>query len=517
MQKQKKDLIIAYDLGTGGIKASLFDLDGNSCCDTFSQYDVVYTGSDFHEQAPDVWFDGICSATQLLLQKCGAAPSSIVALSISGHSLGVVPVDSSGRLLRRMTPIWSDTRSKKQTEAFFEKVPYANWYIKTGNGFPAECYSVFKIMWYRDNEPELYANTYKILGSKDYCNFRLTGVMATDHSYASGSGVYDLLKNDYDEDYIRASGVRRDLLPNILRSHDVIGTLTSQAAEKLGLTTAVKVVAGGVDNSCMAMGARGIENGRAYISLGSSSWIAVVSDKPLVDAQKKPFVFAHVIDGMYASATSIFAAGSSLRWVRDVLCPDLVEKEKDGLIPDAYIAMNELAAQSPIGAGGLQFNPSLAGGAMIEQSKNIVGAFVGLQLSHTRSDIVRAAQEGITYNLWYAMTVLESCGITIPELLMVGGGAKSPFWRQMFADIFGMKMIKTNVDQNAASLGAAALAAYGLGFWSDYTPIDKVHKPESTEQPNHENTARYRQHYALSRYIAGWLAQTGDKIDSGRL
>ncbi len=513
---QNKEMIIAYDLGTGGIKASLFDLDGHSYCDTFSQYDVVYTGSDFHEQSPDVWYEGICSTTQLLLQKSGVNPQSVVALSISGHSLGVVPVDKNGRLLRSMTPIWSDTRSKQQTKAFFEKIDYAEWYTKTGNGFPAECYSVFKMMWYRDNEPELYANTHRMLGSKDYCNLRLTGAMCTDYSYASGSGVYDLLKNSYDEDYIFASGIRRELFPEIVHSHDVIGKLTSKAAAELGLSTHVQVVAGGVDNSCMALGARGIENGRAYISLGSSSWIAVVSDKPLVDAGKKPFIFAHVIDGMYASATSIFAAGSSFRWVRDVLCPDLVEKEKSGLIPDAYIAMNELAAQSPIGANNLQFNPSLAGGAMIEQSKNIVGGFVGLQLSHTRSDMVRASLEGITYNLWYAMTVLESCGVSVPELLMVGGGAKSPYWRQMFADIFDRNMIKTNVDQNAASLGAAALAAFGLGLWKDYSTIDKAHQVQSIEKPDSANAAVYRQHYDMSRYIAGWLAQTGDKIAAGR-
>jgi xylulokinase len=508
-------MIIAYDLGTGGIKASLFDINGNSSCDIFSQYDVAYTGSDYHEQAPDIWYDGICGTTKQLLQKSGVSPSSVVALSISGHSLGVVPVDKDGRLLRKMTPIWSDTRAKEQTREFFSKVPYTEWYKKTGNGFPAECYSVFKIMWYRDNEPELYANTYKILGSKDYCNLRLTGRMVTDHSYASGSGVYDLINNCYDEDYIHASGIRRDLLAELVRSHDVIGSLTSEAAAALGLTTNVKVVAGGVDNSCMALGARGIENGRAYISLGSSSWIAVVSDSPLVDAEKKPFVFAHVMDGMYASATSIFAAGSSFRWVRDTLCPDLVQREKSGEIKDAYIEMNELAALSPIGSNNLQFNPSLAGGAMIERSKHIVGGFVGLQLSHTRSDIIRASLEGITYNLWYAMTVLKSCGVSISELLMVGGGAKSPFWRQMFADIFDMKMIKTSVDQNAASLGAAALAAYGLGFWADYSPIDRAHKLESVSEPDKEKTGAYRRHYELSRYISDWLADTGDKLAAG--
>jgi xylulokinase len=509
------EMIIAYDLGTGGIKASLFDINGTSHCDIFSQYNVVYTGSDFHEQAPDAWVKGIYTTTKELLQKSGVPASSVVALSISGHSLGVVPVDKDGRLLRSMTPIWSDTRARRQAESFFSKVPYTEWYMETGNGFPAECYSVFKMMWYKDNEPELYAQAYKILGSKDYCNLRLTGRMVTDYSYASGSGVYDLKRNRYNEDYIAASGVRRDLFPEMVCSHEVIGTLTPEAAAALGLSVQVRVVAGGVDNSCMALGARGIENGRAYISLGSSSWIAVVSSSPLVNAEKKPFVFAHVVNGMYASATSIFAAGSSFRWVRDVLCPDIVEKEQSGEIADAYAEMNRLAALSPIGANRLQFNPSLAGGAMIEQSKNIVGGFVGLQLSHNRGDMIRAAMEGITYNLWYAMTVLGSCGVSVSELLMVGGGAKSPFWRQMFADIFDMQMIKTSVDQNAASLGAAALAAYGLGFWKDYTPIDAAHMLESIAEPDKEKNSLYQRYYKTSREIAAWLAETGDRIAQG--
>jgi xylulokinase len=400
-------------------------------------------------------------------------------------------------------------------QRIFEKVSYRGWYLKTGNGFPAECYSIFKIMWYRDNEPELYANTHMILGSKDYCNLRLTGEWQPTIHMRPVAAFTIFLSAHITMNISKHPVLRRSLLPEILHSHDVVGNLTPQAALDLGLNANVKVVAGGVDNSCMALGARGIENDRAYISLGSSSWIAVVSDNPLLDPEKKPFVFAHVIDGMYASATSIFSAGSSFRWVRDTLCPDLLKREADGDIPDAYTVMNEMAARSPIGANNLQFNPSLAGGAMIERSKDIVGGFVGLQLSHTRNDMIRAAMEGIAYNLCYAMTVLQDCGVRINELLMVGGGAKSPFWRQMFADIFGINMIKTVVDQNAASLGAAALTAFGLGYWKDYSAIDKAHTLQNVEKPDAEKNAQYRRHYLLSRRIAEWLSEIGDIISKG--
>lgn len=509
------DLLIAYDLGTGGIKASLFDLSGKPLANVFCQYDVEYPGKGFQEQRPDSWIEGMVTSTNRLMELSGIDPARVAGLSISGHSLGAVPVDREGRLLRESTPIWSDDRAKEQAEKFFREIDYAGWYQETGNGFPAECYTLFKIMWYRDNEPDVYKNAYKIIGSKDYCNLRLTGRMATDHSYASGTGCYDLRNNCYDEELVRASGIRRDLLPEILKSHEVVGSLTAEAARMLNLTTRVQVVSGGVDNSCMALGARCTEEGRAYISLGSSSWIAVTGSTPMIDTVRKPFVFAHVVDGLYMSATSVFSAGSSNRWVRDQLCVDLLEKEKRGEIKDAYIAMNEMAARSPIGANRLQFNPSLTSAAMIEKSKNIAGAFVGLRLEHTRDDIARATLEGITYNLYYALTVLMDCGFNPSEFLLVGGGAKSPFWRQMFADVFGMNILKSSVDQNAASLGAAALAAYGLGYWKDYSIADEAHMLESISKPVAENTPIYRKHYELSRRIADLLCEAGDLISGG--
>lgn len=506
-----KDMIIAYDLGTGGIKASLFDVEGKSYANTFVSYETEYNGK-FHEQSPDLWWNGIITTTKQLLETSGAAPENIRGIAISGHSLGAVPVDKDGKVLRDPTPIWSDARAEIQAQKFFDKIDYEKWYMTTGNGFPAELYVVFKIMWYKDNEKEVYDKAFKILGSKDYCNLKLTGRMCTDHSYASGSGVYSLEKRMYIDEYIKAADVRADLFPEIINSHEKVGNLTAEAAKLLGLSEDVVVMAGGVDNSCMALGAKGIEDGRAYLSLGSSSWIAITSKKPILDIKYKPFVFAHVVDGMYASATSIFAAGSSFRWVRDNICTDIYENEKQGKIKDAYIEMNKMVEMSPIGANGLIFNPSLAGGAMIEESKNICGGYVGLNMSHNRNDLVRSAMEGITYNLKYSFDILSTYKTGIKEMLLVGGGAKSPLWRQMFADVFGIDMIKTCIDQDAASLGAAALVAYGLGYWKDYSIIDDIHKIQSIEKPDATLFEKYDKFYRLHRFIAHFMALSGDEI-----
>ena len=513
MRGDEMKYILAYDLGTGGIKASMFDLDGHSCGSIFWAYDTQYSGDRIHEQRPDVWIEGIIRTTPQLLKKVPYA-EDVEAISISGHSLGVVPVDENGELLREYTPIWSDTRAWQQAEEFFGRTDYESWYKRTGNGFPAECYALFKIMWYRDNEPDMFKCVYKILGSKDYCNLRLTGRMATDHSYASGSGAYDLKKQCYSDDFLEIAGIDRKLLPEILYSHDVVGTLTDEMAEKLGLPNTVKVMAGGVDNSCMALGARGIKDDRIYMSLGSSGWIAVTGSEPMLDAKYKPFVFAHVIPGMYASATSIFAAGSSLRWVRDSICPDLAEKEANGSIDDAYVEMNRMAAASEPGANGLLYNPSLAGGAMIEESKNICGGFVGLRLAHTRNDLVRSAMEGIAYNLRYALEVLRQYNVQPEEMLAVGGGAKSPFWLQMFADVFKISVLKTGVEQDCASLGAAAIALFGLGYWKDYSRIDEIHQLQHRYEPNALLARVYDTHYELSRKIAHFMALSGDMLDA---
>lgn len=490
--------VIAYDLGTGGIKASLFSSVGEMLESVFIPYETSFPLPDRQEQAPDDWWDGIVMSTRRLLDKSGVASGEIVSLAISGHSLGVVPIDKEGNLLRKKTPIWSDQRAVKEVEQFFSCINYEEWYMRTGSGFPPACYSVFKMMWYKKNEPEMFAAIDKVIGTKDYCNYRLTGKLCTDFSYASGSGVFDLHTWEYHTPYIEAAGLDTSLFPEIYSSDAVIGTITPKAALETGLSMETLVIAGGVDNSCMALGARGFRSGEVYMSLGSSAWIALVADQPVLDFTYKPYVFAHVIKGLYASATCIFSAGSSFRWVRDTLCPDLLRKEKETGV-DAYVLMSQLAAQSATGANGVVFNPSLAGGSMLEPSPFICGAFTGLKLSHTRSDMIRAAMEGIALNLKIALDLLQSYYPVTNDMLIVGGGAKSSFWMQLFADIYQLPVEKTCIDQEAASLGAAALALNGAGIWQGYGQIEEMHYQESRYLPR-EEISRYYQEVTLPRF-----------------
>lgn len=484
-------LILAYDLGTGGCKASLYNADGFSIKSAFVPYQTFYPESGYHEQNPEDWWDAIVTSTRKVLGEDGVDAKTVVGISISGHSLGVVPIDSKGRLLRERTPIWSDTRAELQAEKYFTTADYTEWYTATGNGFPAKCYPLFKLLWYRDNEPDIFGKMYKCIGTKDYINFKLTGELYTDYSYASGSGAYLLKEWKYSEDFLSAAGLSPELLPEIIPSTGIVGNLTKEASAALGLTTETKVVCGGVDNSCMAAGAGNVADGMCYTSLGSSSWIAVTSLEPIVDTLAKPYVFTHIVPEHFTSAVAIFSAGSTLQWVKNVLCGNLAyEAEEKGV--DVWELINSLAESSPVGAKKLLLNPSFAGGSEQEATPFIRGGFSGIDLGHTQADILRSTMEGITMNLKLVLDLLVKMYPVENRMMIVGGGSKSRLWRQIFADVFQMDILKSSVDQDAGSLGAAAAAAVGLGLWDDFLKLRDIQEVEDRRQPTAENTAKYK-------------------------
>ena len=494
--------IIAYDLGTGGTKASLHSEEGTLLESSFLPYSTFYPHPRWHEQRPDDWWEGVCKSTSLLLEKSGVPAAEIEGLALSGHSLVALPLDQNGVPLLKQVPIWSDTRAVEQAADFFNTIPYDEWYGCTGNGDPPACYSIMKLMWMKELQPEIFAKTAFILGSKDYINYRLTGNIATDPSYASGSGAFNLKEWRYEPRFMEAAGLSRHIFPDIMPSDGLVGRVSKDAAVMIGLREGTKVFCGGVDNTCMALGARGIGDNRLYTSLGSSCWIALTSTVPVIDHELHPYVFAHAEKGYYTSGMSIFSGGSAYNWVRRQLCRDL---PKD----DVLRLMDEAAAGVPAGSNGVLFNPSLAGGSAQEKSPYIEGAFLGLNLGSTREDMIRASLEGVAMNL---RLLLDGFARYIPlpeDILLCGGGSKSALWRQMFADIYGRRIIKTNIDQSAASLGAAAMAIRGLGLWRDYSRVDALHQIQSIEEPNPSYAEVYNRLLVRFRQATEFLAAFG--------
>jgi xylulokinase len=480
-------MILSFDFGTGGIKAALFDEKGNLLRDAFSAYDTLYPFPGFHEQRPEDWWQAVISSSHTL-----GDLSAVKAIGISGHSLGVVPIDKEGNLLRETVPIWSDSRATKEAEKFGADDA---WYMRTGCGFPPGLYSAFKLMWFKEHESEWFSRVDTVLGTKDWINFKLCGAKVTDNSYATGTGVYDLKTRAYSEDLIARTGLDESIFPKIVPSFEVIGEVDSSVARLLGLPENVKVVAGGVDNSCMALGAGAFLNGRAYASLGSSAWIAVSGSSPVLDPKTRPYVFDHVVPGQYASALAIFSAGTSLFWLRDVLGLD-------------YKELDALAEKSGIGARGLFFNPSLAGGSSLDPSPALRGGFAGLELRHTKGDLARAVLEGVSYGLKTALVELKKQVPVSAPLILTGGGAKSRLWQHIYADIFGMDVCSSSIGQQCAALGAATLALVGIGIWKDFSPILCLSSKGDSVCYNKENASFYESGYErfmkLTHNLASW-------------
>lgn len=474
--------LLAFDLGTSGVKCVLFDEKGNALGTRYGEYETYYPAPDCREQCPAHWIDRIADATVALREEYPDV--NIRGVGVSGHSLGALPIDCDGNLLAQRIPIWSDARASSQAERFFRQVDYRQWYETTGNGFPRELYSLFKIMWYQEHKPELYRKTDKFIGSKDYVNLFLTGNAVTDVSYASGSGLYDLRKGAYCEEYACAAGIDLKKLPHIYPSHEIIGYVTEEAAAKLHIPAGIPVVAGGVDNACMTLGAGCFEDGDVYASLGSSAWVTASVAEPVVDFDSRIYTFAHCVPGQYLPSIGIFASGSALSWAADKWFADHTGSGR-------FDAMGALAAQSPAGANGLLFNPSLAGGSSFDKSQNIRGCLFNLDLGSTRSDIARAVFEGIAMHLRLASAALERTGRLGNRLLVVGGGAKGAFNRQIYADVFGKEVAVSQVQQGAASLGAAALAAVGCGLWNSFAPLRALHRDVTVSYPDMCNHTKY--------------------------
>ena len=301
-----------------------------------------------------------------------------------------------------------------------------------------------------------------------------------------------------------------DKYPDLYPSTHVVGELLPGPAEELGLAPGTPVICGGYDGSCTALGAGNFKEDRVYNYVGSSSWISVAARKPMIDLRVKPYCYYAVVPQMFNSTVSIYSAGGSYEWFKNTLCR---EESIAGEIAavDPYQIMEKEALQSPVGANGLIFNPSLMGGATIHPSPHIKGAFIGLGLQHTKADLLRSVLEGVALDLRLALQAFRDMGVEAREIRMVGGGSKSPLWRQIFSDVYDARIILTNIGREAAALGAAALAGVGTGVWKDFSIIDAIAKTVQTTEPNADNRKAYEKIIPHFTFIMERLLEIGER------
>jgi len=489
-----KRFILAHDLGTTGNKATLFDDEGRLVASAFSGYETRHPQPTWAEQNPEDWWLAVIDATRGLLNKSSVAPQDIAVIAFSGQMMGCLPVDAAGNPLRPCI-IWADQRAVAQAARLDELVGAERLYRITGHRI-SPTYSASKITWLRDNEPGVFARAHKFLHVKDYIAYRMTGAFVTDRSDASGMNLYDLEGGTWSDEILNAIDLDPRLLPEIHNSTDVIGELTRQAAEQLGLSAGTLVVIGGGDGASATVGAGAVMEGPAYNYIGSSSWISFAAQHPIYDPGRRIFNWAHMVPGMFAPCGTMQAAGGSYQWLRRQVClSEGREAEETG--EDVYEIMNRQAEQSIPGAHGLLFLPYLQGERSPHWNPNARGGFVGLQVTHTRADLIRATLEGISMNLRTILQSFLDANAQIDEVILIGGGAKGDLWRQILADVFGRPTLRPRLLEEATSLGAAIAGGVGVGLFPDFSIVKQRIEIVNRHMPDPEAQAVYDRLYPI--------------------
>ena len=480
-----KRYILAHDLGTSGNKATLFTTDGELVDSRTYPYETKYFHGNWAEQNPSDWWRAVCESTGELIG--GIDSGEIACVAFSGQMMGCLCVDKKGNPLRNSI-IYSDQRASQETRQLLDQIGEKEFYNITGHR-ASPSYSIEKLMWLKNNEPEVYRQTYKMLNAKDYVNYKLTGNMATDYSDASGTNAFDLNTYQWSDRIIEVSGIDGDMLPVAQESTFVLGTVTSAAARNTGLPEGTPVVVGGGDGVCAGVGVGCIKPGIAYNYVGSSSWIALVVEKPIYDEQMRTMNWAHAVPGYLQPSGTMQTAGSSYNWLKNEICRvEIQEAEKQGLSP--YDIINRKIEKAPPGANGILFLPYLLGERTPRWNPDAKGAFIGLNLSHKREDILRAVLEGVTYNLEIILSILRN-HTAVEQMIVVGGGAKGDVWRQMMADIYNLKIMKPNYLEEATSMGAAIIGGVGAGQFESFAAVDRFIEIESIQEPNPANRRQY--------------------------
>lgn len=489
-----KTYIIAHDLGTTGNKATLYDKDGQLVGSAFFGYDTDYAHTGWAEQHPDDWWQAVCISTKQLLKDTAIGKEDIACITFSGQMMGCVPLDKNAKPLRKAI-IWADQRSVVQEQWVAERIAPADVYRITGHRLSAS-YSLTKMLWLRDHQPEIYHNTYKFVHAKDSVVARMTGVFVTDPSDASGMNLYDLNTGEWSPQIIDAAQLNPDQLPQIRQSIDVVGEVLPQVADEIGVAAGTPVVIGGGDGACAAAGAGVVTEGSAYNYIGSSSWIALATADPIYDPDFKTFTFGHIVPGMVMPTGTMQAAGASYQWARDQLAPMEI-KAAEGLNISPYDIMNLKASQSAPGANSLLYLPYLMGERSPRWNPRARGAFIGLTIRHTRADMIRAVLEGITFNLRVILDAFTAQGVTIEAMRLIGGGARGRFWNEIMANIYAMPVHRLSILEEATSMGAALAGGVGIGLYSDFSMIEQMNEIADVIQPTPSIQATYDKLYPI--------------------
>ncbi|GIK15423.1 MAG: xylulokinase [Planctomycetota bacterium] len=453
-------MLLGIDIGTTGTRAIVVGLDGNAAGSAVEEYPLSTPRPLWSEQNPADWWRAAVATIRKVLETVPA--SAVRAVGLSGQMHGLVLLDDRGEVLRPAI-LWNDQRTARECEEITRRVGEATLVAETSNpvltGFTAG-----KIAWVRRHEPRVLDRTRRILLPKDYIRFRLTGEFATEVSDASGTSLLNVPQRAWSRTMLDALEIDEDRLPRVFESVRITGAVTAGAAAETGLIAGTPVVGGGGDQAAGAIGAGIVRPGAVSVSLGTSGVVFAHAALPRVDPRLRTHTFCHAVPGAWHVMGVMLSAGGSLRWWRDAFCES--ERAQAGREDvTAYDLIARGASRVPPGSDGLVFLPYLTGERTPHPDPHARGAFVGATLRHGRDHFARAVFEGVAFGLKDSLEILKAMNVPAGEIRLTGGGARSPLWRQILADVFHQTVTPVAADEGPA-FGAALLAGVGCGAFA---------------------------------------------------
>lgn len=480
--------VIGVDLGTSAVKTLLVNQEGAVVDEVSKSYPLIQEISGYSEQEPEEWVEKTTEAIAELVRNFRGQVSDIEGISFSGQMHGLVVLDKNRNVLRNAI-LWNDTRTTEQCRQIYDIVGKEKLLGITKN-VALEGFTLPKILWVKQYEPEIFEKIDVILLPKDYLRYRMTGQIHMDYSDAAGTLLLDISKKEWSSELCRLLEIDPAILPPLVESGDFVGNITKEFAEKTGLSVGTKVFAGGADNACGAIGAGILSSGKTLASIGTSGVVLSYEETKDRDFQGKVHYFNHGKENAYYTMGVTLAAGYSLSWFKDTFA--------NGESFDDFVSGIE---EVPPGANGLLFAPYIVGERTPYPDADIRGSFIGADSKHTRAHFVRAVMEGITFSLNESIKIFRDAGKTIDTIVSIGGGAKNETWLQIQADVFNAKIIKLASEQGPG-MGAAMLAACGCGWFSSLDECAKQFLQEATVYtPNPDQVKTYQELFGIYQEI----------------
>ena len=489
--------ILGLDIGTSGCKVLALDESGTILGSVVEEYPLYTPKPGWSEQDPEDWWQGVVTGIRKVLQKIGACQVCGIGLSCPMH--GMVPLDNEHRVVRKAI-LWNDQRTGRQCEEITELAGGLESLLGYTNNRMLTGFTGGKILWMKENEPENYERTVIILNPKDYIRFRLSGAFFTEVSDASGTGLFNVKERTWAVELIKKIGLKPSLFPQVVESTQEAGRVSREAAELTGIPEGTVISGGGGDAVISTTGLGLIRPGRVGITLGTSGVVAMGLPAYMENPNGLLQVSCNNAPGTYHAMGVTLSAAGSYQWFRNALGDYETEKGKATGKDPFYLLDQEAAATNP-GADGLVFLPYLMGERAPINDPEATGAFLGLSIRHGKGHFSRAVMEGVAFSLKQVYDLILSVNPdTHPdEVVLAGGGAKSPIWRQIFADIFNLPVRTVFGSAEVGSFGAALVAGVTAGIWNSLADTVALIKPESETLPIAENVPVYAAQYA--KYI----------------